>query len=735
MREWFKSTEIAGLPGVPGTDRRVRTKAERESWTSRPRAGRGGGHEYHLHSLPEPTRAHILAQGRRQDQTEQREALRTQIRAAVATTSPQLLQPPGKPAIPEAGLAAAAGLSGRAAERMQARMDCVAAMHDWLARMSIENARHAPGRKRAIILFVAAWNASQVAGHEKSRAATGEIDTSTLYTWVNKLNAAGPARLAGQYGNRRGQGQIDRDAELRSLCESFVYEYPHAGPRHLIEAVRARTGQQLAESTARRWMAAYKTQNQFALLAATNPDAWKDRHLSAFGDAGAEAEYPNHIWELDGTSADLMLIDGATGEVRRSTIIACIDVFSRRLRYLVARTGTSAGVASLMRRCILDWGVPHTAHTDNGADYVAEHIKRFTAALHIEQRLCTPFSPWQKPHIERSMRTMSHDLVELLPGFIGHNVGERQKIEDRKAFSERLFRRGETVELRMTPEQLQGFLDDWVRSYESRAHAGLAGLTPAVKAAQTAHPVRRITDPRALDLLLYPAGTRTVGKKGIRLEHCHYIAPELAAHIGAEVLVRLDPEDQGRIVVFAATGDYLCDAFDPETAGVSRRDVAIAARKVGRDAATAGREHARRLRQAHNTKTLAQDILENRLAELPNVLPLPRPAIAHDTPALAEAKTALQGGIKTPQTVDDNVVRLRQQQAIESGSFEARAAETDPRKIHAAWMRIEARVAAGDYVGAEEKAGLSEYRRSQTYRSMAEAFEAFDLDWRVFAAE
>ncbi|CQR43680.1 conserved hypothetical protein [Thiomonas sp. CB3] len=733
MREWFSPLELAGLPGLPSTDRRIRSAAERSGWETRKKST-GKGYEYHLSSLPDQARAHLITQHQRTETAAARQSVRDAVRAAVAATHPHLLEP-AQISLPEAGFSDAAGFSGARAARMQARIDCIAAMTDWLQRMGIANTPGADGRKRAINLFVSAWNTGAVHGYSDAQRITGSIDTATIYRWISALTTQGPARLSGQYGNRRGTGQIDSDHALLTLCESFVYEYPHAGPRHLIDAVSARTGQTLAESTVRRWMTAYKAKNQFSLLAATNPDAWKDRHLSAFGDASEEAEYPNHIWELDGTSADIMLIDGASGEVRRSTIIACIDVFSRRLRYLVARTGTSAGVASLMRRCILDWGVPHTVHTDNGADYVAEHIKRFVTALEIEQRLCTPFSPWQKPHIERSMRTMSHDLVELLPGFVGHNVGERQKIEDRKAFSERLFRRGETVELRMTPEQLQGFLDDWVSAYESRAHSGLDGHTPAIKAAQTQHPVRRITDPRALDLLLYPAGTRTVSKKGIRLEHCLYIAPELAAHIGADVLVRLDPEDQGRVVVFEADGAYLCDAVDPDATGVSRRDVAIAARKVGRDAAAAGREHAKRLRAQHNTKTLAQDILDARLAELPNVIALPRPAIPHDTPALDDAKTALQGGIKTPQTVDDNVVRLRQQQAIESGSFDAKAAETDPRKIHAAWMRIEARVASGEYVTADEKAGLSEYRRSQTYRSMAEAFEAFDLDWRVFATE
>lgn len=59
MREWFSSAELAGLPGVPTTVQRLNTAARRLQWTARDRAGRGGGREYHLASLPPETQAAI----------------------------------------------------------------------------------------------------------------------------------------------------------------------------------------------------------------------------------------------------------------------------------------------------------------------------------------------------------------------------------------------------------------------------------------------------------------------------------------------------------------------------------------------------------------------------------------------------------------------------------------------------------------------------------------------------
>lgn len=48
---WLSAQELAGLPGLPGTDRRVRAKADKEKWESRQKKT-GKGLEYHIHSLP-----------------------------------------------------------------------------------------------------------------------------------------------------------------------------------------------------------------------------------------------------------------------------------------------------------------------------------------------------------------------------------------------------------------------------------------------------------------------------------------------------------------------------------------------------------------------------------------------------------------------------------------------------------------------------------------------------------
>ena len=58
MRLFYTSQELAGLPGMPGTDRRVRSWAEKNLAKSRNKL-RGKGLEYHLLSLPTITQRYI----------------------------------------------------------------------------------------------------------------------------------------------------------------------------------------------------------------------------------------------------------------------------------------------------------------------------------------------------------------------------------------------------------------------------------------------------------------------------------------------------------------------------------------------------------------------------------------------------------------------------------------------------------------------------------------------------
>lgn len=61
MKEWFSASQLAGLPGMPGTERGVNKRAAKDGWLSQPKPkGQGKGRLYRLESLPDATQAALV---------------------------------------------------------------------------------------------------------------------------------------------------------------------------------------------------------------------------------------------------------------------------------------------------------------------------------------------------------------------------------------------------------------------------------------------------------------------------------------------------------------------------------------------------------------------------------------------------------------------------------------------------------------------------------------------------
>ena len=140
---------------------------------------------------------------------------------------------------------------------------------------------------------------------------------------------------------------------------------------------------------------AWKRANAELFLAVTNPDAWKNKKLVAFGSYAEGVTRANQLWMLDSTPADVQLLDG------RHSILGVIDVATRRARLVVSKNSTAEAVCQLLRRAILDWGVPDTVKMDNGRDYASERVAGVLVGLvSTARRSCwrisrsSAYRPW-----------------------------------------------------------------------------------------------------------------------------------------------------------------------------------------------------------------------------------------------------------------------------------------------------------------------------------------------------
>ena len=462
------------------------------------------------------------------------------------------------------------------------------------------------------------------------------------------------ARVAALLDGKRSGRPAKIDGEVREILEALAFHNPaHLTAKHCHRTLMARLGHAPAKSTISHWLAAWRHEFAHDLSAASNPDRHRSHRKPAGGDAAAHVERLNQEWELDSTTADVMCADG-----KRYSVVGGIDIWSRRGRLLVAPTSRASAIAALLRRCILDWGVPERVRTDEGKDYTSRHLLGVLADLEIDHDLCPPYSPERKPFVERFLGTMTRDLFANLRGFTGHSVAQAQALRSRKSFAQR---RGEDdVEIfdcTLTAEQLQTYCDRWCDDiYGREPHAGLGGLSPFERAASWAGPVRKVLDERALDALLAePAGEgkRTVGKGGIRLAHVDYIAGALGALVGERVHILQDPADLDRIHVYRALpgdsdqrGEFVCVAEDPGRTGADRAAIAAAMKRTHNERGRAARAKARDLAKRHKPERAMEDVLDRAADDAAGVVALPRKGEEHDTPALREAARAVEAADK-----------------------------------------------------------------------------------------
>lgn len=714
----YSTAELAGRPGMPTTERGVRKLADRLKWPKVKR-NRGKGCEYPLSALPPETRAHLAAQitsaaaraGRLAgaklalSETITEEALH---RRRVEGLKASLAQP----------------ASGQA--RINAKLTILGALDTFVQAAGLP-------LKRAMYEFCLAHEANSITVSDEARRLYPSFDVATLQRWRATVQRDGVARLAGRYGNRRGDSKIDRQPALNEFVVSMMVSHPHASTAHVLQAIRARFNGHTAidypsPRALQRWMLAWKSDHKQVFTAITNPDAWKGKYMSAFGSQSEDILRLNQRWELDSTPGDVMLTDG------RHTVIGVTDVYPRRAKLLVSKTSKATAIATLVRHALLDWGVPEVAKTDNGTDYKSHHMNRVFRGLDIEQEFCPPFQPWHKPHIERFFGSFSHDLVELLAGFIGHNVAERRAIEARASFADRIMKRDGVLEVALSSAEFQEFCDRWCDDiYAHRPHEGLGGQTPFEVVAAWRHPVRRIEDERALDVLLAEApgnnGLRTVQKKGIELDRAWFIAQELALHIGNPVHVRFDPQDLGRIYVFDQDENFLCVAECPERTGMDRREVGI----KGRAMQTARKQEEKRALKATarrlGTDDIVNEILAERAEAAGKLARLPLPATTHHSAGLAAAGCAAQATRRSASAApsdDERADTARIEREITHPRARAQVIQIDdPERNYRRWIALDAGACAGQTLAPDDHAFWSAYRGSDEWRAMEKLAEDF----------
>jgi putative transposase len=660
MTEWFTSTQLAGLPGLPTTDRAVRIKANKEHWESRAREV-GKGVEYRITSLPPETRAHLAKQAVATiaDQVSDHASAGRAV-AAMLDTPAMAIQ--GKL---ESGRKL---LSMKPEQRAKAdsRLLIIQAADRFLASYKACGQGEI-GRR----LFVDAYKKRELVLPDSVYQQQRPFSAITLRRWQDTLEEKGPGALAGNYQEKK-ECALDRNSDLASFLTALITSKPHLANKwnslHEL-ACEYNAMNQLgwsvpSQSSLRRWLGKWLAENKVAFTYATNPDAYNNQYRTAIETMYPWMMAPNDVWEFDSTPVDAMLVDG------RHSIIAVIDVFTRRVRLLVAKTSSSEGICLLLRKTMLAWGTINengVMRTDNGSDYVSQRVMSICSLLNIDVSRSNAYAGWEKPHIERFFHTLSHGIIELLPSYVGHCVADRSVIEARKSFAQRLEEKRkpedkrEAYQLAMTATELQELLDNWLEArYHNRKHSTI-GMTPNQMYQQARYQRAAVVDESALDLLLNHIGEATVSKGFIKAGGVKYSAPELMEHTwkAQRVSVFLDPSDVGRAVLYRS-GDWSqrIEAINIELIGNGiSPDLYRAAKKADAKALARFRREMRNLAKTWGVDTLHQDVVNHFVSQAKEISQFKQA----DKPLENSALSALTGVLdqrSAPTYSDDELASL-----------------------------------------------------------------------------
>ena len=711
MKAWMAAAEIAALnlPGLPETAQGVNKAARLNGWKARPRSGRGGGNEYETAALPLAARVALSAIEARE------EAKRIEI---------------GEVPIPSApAFAGDHPTNAKAALRRDARLVIINLFSAFQARSRLnatlarelfcylynrageaeadENGNHV-ARQDDYAIRVPAW----------VRQTKPTVSKNSIANWIAARDRGDASRLAGAYKGKPKGGTLGRaeDGRVAQFIAARIVAQPHLTSDHLRDLVRAEFGDTIAVEgravplppirTFQRFAATWKAEHRETLMKMTDPDRFKNVMRASGTNMNSWVSALNQLWEIDASPADVLLLDG------RHSIYSLIDIYSRRMIVTVSKTARTEAVLSLIRKAIEAWGVPDIIRTDNGSDFTSHWAVSAIAGLGIKTDVCDPFSPEQKGSVERSIRTLQHGLMPLLPGYVGHSVADRKQIEARRAFAQRL---GESPEkafcVELAAEEFQRIVDDWCATkYANKPHAGLGGKTPFQMAAAWTKPLRRIENARALDLFLAPVagkdGFRTVTKFGIRVDGANFLHPDLVP--ATRVFCRQDPADMGRVVVYAEDRHtFLAIAECPERLGA---DPGAAVRALREAQATRLETEVKPLQREIRTmkpRDMIDAVLGVAKADAEKVIALPKRTEFYTSLGLdgaAEAARAMDGHAPA-RTAEPKAARV-----VTIERFEAPKSDIQMKRERWARARdLRARVEAGEPITPEDTAWLTHY--------------------------
>ncbi|HXE96786.1 MAG TPA: transposase [Dongiaceae bacterium] len=666
MKSHYTAKELAGLPGLEITERAIRDLADREAWSSQKRAGRGGGKEYAIASLPAETQIHLTRQ--------------------VLKNAPAIHKPAPVPA-PSATIQPATTTS----ELKQWQRDIMDAR---VAIMRlIERAAPMVGVNKAINTIVKASINGELEECAAANARKGQdrhLSYDGIMKWWRKWKTSGGDPLA--------LAPKDTENYLEpAWAQSFMACWSKPQKPCLTEVLEAYekvipAGIQLPTyGQARSYLKKMgmidrekgrKTGNEL-------------KSIKVFRRRDTTDMFPGDAYTADGHCFDGEVAHPYHGRPFRPEITPVLDVATRRLiGWSIDLAESGLAVLDALRSACETFGVPAIFYTDNGSGYKNQMMTApGTGIMHrlsITPEYSRPRNPQAHGLSERGHQTVLIKAAKQLCTYIGSNMdNDAARIvykETRKAIKQ-----GNACPLLIEWDDFVAFINLAVEKYNNTPHRGLPAVRDAItkkRSHMTPNQAWQLGMERMqrelpqdewlvpaneLPDLYHPALERTCNRGEIQFGTLanglpkRYYSRDLEQWHGQRVQVAYCPSDARKVWVRDLEHQRLLAVA--ELAGNS--DHYFAPSKL---------EEARIKRGQGRLKRL-----ENQAEEIRLEMHGPAPVIVEHSP---EIKTECLRIVK----------QIEEAEVVQASVFELPASERDRQYL---WQKLDAQLQAGDKVPTE----------------------------------
>lgn len=598
MKAWWTAAELAGLPGMPGTERAIQLRAKREGWHSRVREDVENGRpplEYHVDSLPRETREHLAA-----------EAL------AAPTSVPAVAQAAGTPGA--AGASPAIDDRGHPVapspreESPSSRGPLLFHLKDWQRRTMEARAALAGEVSRlqmtlglsmsaGVTAVVRAIREGSLAPHlaalvpianaRGGTSGTRTLSRATLIGWCNAHAEGGAAALA----PRPARSPDDIPDWAPALMK--LYGRPQkpslAGVLERdLPPVLAGTGIEAPSyEQARRFLARCSTQTR--LHGRLGPRAMQA--VRAYRARGTENLWPAAVYVPDGHTFDAEVAHPFHGQPFRPEITTIIDAHTRKAAgWSVALAESALAVADAYRHAFTTTGICAIAYSDNGPGETSamldDPVTGLLARLGVTHETGRPGNAQGHGIIERLNKTLWVEAAKTLPTYLGADMDDDARKRAYKITRRDIDRVGKS-RLLIDWQDFLAMCEAAVAAYNARPHSAL----PAVWDPETGRKrhmspnemwERGVREGCEIDILtpglaadLFRPEVRRFTRRGlVSWLGNQYFHRALEPLHGEEVAVGYDIHDaskvwvrdfQGRLICEAAWNGNRSDFFPPRT--------------------------------------------------------------------------------------------------------------------------------------------------------------------------